>query len=245
MKHHPAMKLPSHPHLKRAPRLAAALWALCLAHSAPAQPSPAAPVPRPGEELFSDDFERQDLGEWRAMVPSFTIIDGALRGQQSPGAHGAVGQVRRPMRDVVVSFRFKLDGSTTFNAVFDDKDFKGSHGGHICRVLFTTHQIRLGDDKEGVMRNDIFEMTKKPGGRALAAPLLAGRGSVAPARIEQNKWYHATIEVVGDDMRVWLDGAPSGHLKSPGIAHETKSSFHFTVTGSGVLFDDVKISRPR
>jgi hypothetical protein len=162
MKHHPAIKRPSRPHFKRAPRLAAALWALCLAHSAPAQPSPAAPVPRPGEELFSDDFERQDLGEWRAMVPSFTIIDGALRGQQSPGAHGAVGQVRRPMRDVVVSFRFKLDGSTTFNAVFDDKDFKGSHGGHICRVLFTTNQIRLGDDKEGVMRNDIFEMTKKP-----------------------------------------------------------------------------------
>ena len=82
-------------------------------------------------------------------------------------------------------------------------------------------------------------------GKALVAPLLAGRGSVAPARIEQSKWHHATIEVAGDDMRVWLDGAPSGHLKSPGIAHETKSRFYLTVSGTGVLFDGVKISRPR
>jgi hypothetical protein len=89
-----------------------------------------------------------------------------------------------------------------------------------------------------------FRDDEKTVGKALAAPLLAGRGSVAPARIEQCKWHHATIEVAGDDMRVWLDGAPSGHLKSPGIAHETKSWFHFTVTGPGVLFDDVKISRP-
>jgi hypothetical protein len=84
-----------------------------------------------------------------------------------------------------------------------------------------------------------------PAHPSLPAPLLAGRGSVAPARSEQNKWYHATIEVAGDDMRVWLDGAQSAYLKSPGIAHETKSSFHFTVTGPGVLFDDVKISRAR
>lgn len=93
------------------------------------------------------------------------------------------------------------------------------------------------------------EITKgaiqKTVGKALAAPLLAGRGSVAPARIEQSEWYHATIEVAGDDMRVWLDGAANGHLKSPGIAHETKSRFHCTVSGTSVLFDDVKISRPR
>jgi hypothetical protein len=81
-------------------------------------------------------------------------------------------------------------------------------------------------------------------GKALAAPLLAGRGSVAPARIEQCKWHHAAIQVAGDNMRAWLDGAPSGHLKSPGIAHKTKSRFYFTVSGTGVLFDGVKISRP-
>ena len=38
------------------------------------------------------------------------------------------------------------------------------------------------------------------------------------------------------------DGKPLAKLESPGIAHETKSSFHFTVNGPGVSFDDVKIA---
>jgi hypothetical protein len=59
--------------------------------------------------------------------------------------------------------------------------------------------------------------------------------------IEQKKWYQVAIEIAGDQMRVCLDGKPVGYLKSPGIAHETKSSFHFTVSGKGVLFDDVRI----
>jgi hypothetical protein len=53
------------------------------------------------------------------------------------------------------------------------------------------------------------------------------------------------IELKGDQMRVLLDGKPVGYLQSPGIAHETKSSFHFTVNGKGVLFDDVRIWQAR
>jgi hypothetical protein len=30
-------------------------------------------------------------------------------------------------------------------------------------------------------------------------------------------------------------------LKSPGIAHPTKSNFHFTVTGQDAQFDEVRI----
>jgi hypothetical protein len=46
-------------------------------------------------------------------------------------------------------------------------------------------------------------------------------------------------------MRVVIDGRPAGYLQSPGIAHETKGSFHFTVNGPGVQFDDLKIWRAR
>ena len=42
-------------------------------------------------------------------------------------------------------------------------------------------------------------------------------------------------------MRLSIDGEPVGYPKSPGLAHETKSSFHFTVNGDHALFDDVKI----
>jgi len=208
----------------------------CAAATVPNQPLAAK-----GKLLFSDDFQRADLGAWKSLIPTFTVTNGVLKGVQTRADHGAVGRVYLPMKDVIVEFRFQLDGSTGFNAVFDDQKFKGSHAGHICRVSFAPKQVRLGDDKEGAMRNDIFEMKKDPARKAEADKLLVGRSSVAPVAIEQKKWYQGTIEVVGDQMRVCLDGKPVGYLKSPGIAHETKTSFHFTVNGKGVFFDDVRI----
>lgn len=206
---------------------------------------PSEPIAQKGEPLLADDFERTELGDWKSLIPTFTVEGGSLKGVQTRDDHGAVGRVYRQMKDVVVEFRFQLVGSTGFNAVFDDQKFKDSHAGHICRVAFAPKQLRLGDDKEGVMRNDIFEMRKDPARKAEADKLLEGRGSVAAITLEQKKWYQVAIEISGEQMRVSLDGKPVGYLKSPGIAHETKSSFHFTVNGTGVLFDDVRIWQAR
>jgi hypothetical protein len=213
---------------------------ICLAEAAPA-----GPLAQKGESILTDDFERAGLGDWKSLIPTFTVKDGVLKGEQTRDDHGAVGRVHRPMKDVVVEFKFKLDGSTGFNAVFDDQKFKGSHAGHICRVAFTPKLIRLGDDKEGVMRNDIYEMRKDPARKAEADKLLVGRSSSAPTTIKQGQWHNVVIEILGDQMRVSLDGQAIGYLKSAGIAHETKSSFHFTVNGPGVLFDDVRIWKAR
>ena len=208
---------------------------------APAAAVPAKPLAEKGDVLLSDDFARDGLGEWKVVIPEFAVRDGALLGLQARDDHGSVGRVHRPMKDVVVEFRFRLEGSKTFNAVFDDQKFKGSHAGHICRVAFTPTAVRLGDDKEGVMRNDIFEMRKDPARKAEAAALIKGRDASGAVKIEQKTWYAVAIEIVGDRMRVCLDGKPVAFLQSPGIAHETKTSFHFTVNGPGVLFDDVRI----
>ena len=198
-----------------------------------------------GELVFSDDFEGDDLGEWKVVIPGFHVRDGVLVGKQDRADHGAVGRVYRPMKDVVVQFKFRLDGSKTFNAVFDDQKWKGSHAGHICRVAFAPTRIRLGDDKEGIMRHDIFAMRRNPARKGEAEKLLEGRISSAVVELEQRKWYEVAIEIVGDAMRVSLDGQPVGYLKSPGLGHETKSSFHFTVPGPGVEFDEVRIWEAR
>jgi len=92
------------------------------------------------------------------------------------------------------------------------------------------------------MRNDIFTMRRNPARKAEADKLLDGRGQLVRRTLEQNRWYQARIEIVGDEMRVSLDGEAIGWLKSPGLAHPTKSSFHFTVSGKEAKFDDVKIS---
>lgn len=202
---------------------------------------PSQPLAQKGELIFSDDFERTEIGDWKPLIPSFAIEKGALKGWQTRDDHGAVGRVYRPMKDVIVRFRFKLDGSSGFNAVFDDQKFKGSHAGHICRVAFTPKQTLLGDDKEGAMRNDIEAMRKDPEKKAEAAKLIVGRSSIVKMQLDSTQWHDVIIEVVGDQMRLNYDGKPVGYLKSPGLAHETKSSFHFTVNGKGVLFDDVRI----
>lgn len=220
----------------------ATLLALALALDfAPAAEIPTAALTERGELLLADDFTRKDLGDWKSLIPTFTVSNGALQGEQTRSDHGAVGRVYRSMKDVVVEFRFQLAGSTGFNAVFDDQTFKGSHAGHICRAAFAQKQLRLGDDKEGVMRNDIFDMRKDPARKAEADSLLKGRSAAFPIALEQGKWHSAQIEISGEEMRLTLDGRPAAYLKSPGIAHETKTSFHFTVNGPGVLFDDVKI----
>ncbi len=200
------------------------------------------PIAQKGKLLFSDDFERDALGPWKVVIPGFKVADGVLVATQDRADHGSVGRVYLPMKDVVMSFRFKLAGSPTFNVVFDDKNHKGTHAGHICRVAFAKKQIRLGDDKEGIMRNDIFEMRRGDvKHKALANALLKGRGATIKADLESNRWYAATIEILGDEMRVSLDGQAIGYLKSPGLAHPTKESVHFTVNGNATHFDDVKI----
>lgn len=194
-----------------------------------------------GKLLFADDFERTDLGQWKVIIPGFKVKGGVLIATQDRDNHGSVGRVYLPMKDLVMSFRFKLAGSPRFNVVFDDKNHKGSHAGHIVRVAYAQRQIRLGDDKEGIMRNDIFKMRRNPETKEAADRLLVGRGSNVRATLEQDRWYSTTIEIVGDEMRVTLDGIAIGYLKSPGLAHPTKQSVHFTVSDNATHFDDVKI----
>ncbi len=221
------------------------LLSLAIASLSSAADVPTEPLAQKGDVIVTDDFERTELGDWKTVIPTFTVEGGALKAVQTRDDHGAVGRISRPIKDAIVEFKFQLNGSPGFNAVFDDKNHKGSHAGHICRVAFAPKQIRIGDDKEGVMRNDIFEMRKDPAQKSAADKLLVGRGATVPATLEQNKWYHVTIELVGDQLRVSLDGKPICHLKSPGIGHETKTSFHFTVNGPGALFDEVRIWQAR
>ncbi|MFV1994939.1 MAG: hypothetical protein ACC661_05840, partial [Verrucomicrobiales bacterium] len=52
------------------------------------------PIAEKGELLFSDDFERNDLGEnWKTVVPTFTVGKGVLVGSQTRDDHGAVDGV--------------------------------------------------------------------------------------------------------------------------------------------------------
>ena len=204
---------------------------------------PRRPIAQKGNLLFADEFDRQELGDkWRVPIGSYTIRDGVLVGIMRPeDHHGAVSETLVDFADAVIEFSFRFAGAKSFNVVIDDKKHKQSHAGHICRVSVFPNRLRLGDDKEGTMRNDIFAMRRDAKRRAEANKLLEGRSSNVPVKLKEDRWYRLEIEILGDQMRVSLDGKAIGHLKSPGIAHATKTDFGFTVNGSEMHFDDVKL----
>ena len=70
-----------HPHLLA---LACLVTATTFAADAPKLPAiPEQPIAKKKELLFSDDFERAQLGKaWAIVVPTYSIEKGALKGTQ-------------------------------------------------------------------------------------------------------------------------------------------------------------------
>lgn len=239
-------------------RLASLLpFALLAAHAAAADPStiPTGPIAVKKELLFSDDFEKAEPAkQWHKVVATFAFEKGVLKGTQTRDkdvptadgkgvvkAHAAVHGLEIPTKDSVVEVKIRFDGATMIDVEFDDRKYTGAHYGHICRAQVRLNGVTLIDERDGTMRNDIYEMKKDPTKKAEVAKLLAGRTATFPAKLEPGTWYALAVETVGDEMRVTIDGKPAGYLKSSGIAHATKSKIELGVAGKDGRFDDIKV----
>lgn len=235
-------------------RLVLSVLLCCLPAAADLPKVPADPIAIKKKLLFSDDFERPELGKnWKQVVPTFVLENGMLKGTQTrvdaPASEGkpavkghqAVIGSDVPTKDSVIEFRFKLAGATGISLEFDDRKFTGSHYGHICFARVTPRNVQVADQKEGSMRNDIYAMTD-PAQKAERAKLLKGRSATFPNKLDKpDDWHTMTVETVGDEMRVSIDGKAVAYLKSPGIAHPTKSKIEFGCMGKDGYIDDVKI----
>lgn len=199
-----------------------------------------------GALLLQDNFDRETIGAtWQTRIGSFSIQDGYLVGTEKPeDGHGAVIQAPVSFADAVIEFSFRIVDGRAFNFVVNDKSCKTVHAGHICRVAVSINGFRLGDDKEGVMRNDIFAMRRDPKRKKEADALLVGRSRNIPFKLKGNQWYRMRVSMVGEEMRLSVDGQPVGQLKSPGIGHKTKTDFGFTVKGTRIEFDSVRAWKP-
>ena len=216
---------------------------------------PAEPIAKKKELLFSDDFQGAEPAKvWHKVVPTFAVENGALKGTQTRDqnipaadgkpavtAHAAVHGLEIPTKDSVVEVKIRFEGASMIDVEFDDRAFTGSHYGHLCRAQVRLNGVTIIDEKDGNMRNDIYEMNKDPEKKAERAELLEGRQVTYPAKLEAGKWYTLGVEIVGDTMRVALDGQPAAFLKSSGIAHATKSKIELGVAGKDGLFDDIKV----
>jgi hypothetical protein len=240
-------------------RLAAAPMFLIAAagYAADLSGIPAKSIAEKKELLFSDDFEGAEPAKvWHQVVATFVVENGALKGTQTRDknvpaadgkpalqAHAAVHGLEIPTKDSVVEVRIRFEGASMMDVEFDDRKYTGSHYGHICRAQVRLNGVTVIDERDGGMRNDIYQMKNDPAKKAEVAQLLVGRSKTYPAKLETGKWYTLVVETVGDEMRVTLDGNPAGFLKSSGIAHPTKSKIELGVAGKDGLFDDIKVWR--
>jgi hypothetical protein len=216
---------------------------------------PDAPIAKKKELLFSDDFEGAEPAKvWHKVVPTFAVEKGALKGTQTRDqniaaadgkpaitAHAAVHGLEIPTKDSVVEVRIRFEGASMIDVEFDDRKYTGAHYGHLCRAQVRLNGVTLIDERDGSMRNDIYEMSKDPARKAERTKLLAGRQATFPAKLETGKWYTLVVETVGETMRVTLDGKPAAFLKSSGIGHATKSKIELGVGGKAGFFDDIKV----
>lgn len=235
--------------------LASCLLVSTAAFAADLPAIPSEPIAKKKELLFADDFEGAVPAKvWHKVVPTFVVENGALKGTQTRDknipaadgkpavtAHAAVHGLEIPTKDSVVEVKIRFYGATMIDVEFDDRKYTGAHYGHICRAQVRLNGVTIIDERDGTMRNDIYELSKDPSKRAERSKLLVGRTVTFPAQLEAGKWYDMVVETAGDTMRVTIDGKPTAFLKSSGIGHATKSKIELGVGGKDGFFDDIKV----
>ncbi|GDY21958.1 hypothetical protein LBMAG56_33050 [Verrucomicrobiota bacterium] len=217
----------------------------CLIATAAAAAEPAGSFSR---VIFADDFSSNAFGpRWTHYKSGSVVKDGILVGITPVGSdHSAVDIVRFPAErdlEVAVKFRFVSDKAKSFNVWFDDRDFKGSHAGHICNVNVSPTAVNIGDAKTGNFRNDIYAKKKATPSTLTAEDkaMLATKNSKLTVQLALQEWHALVIRTQGDSLEVSLDGKVAGSFKSEGIAHDHKTIVSLTTNPVDVHYDDFSI----
>ncbi|NBU10801.1 MAG: hypothetical protein EBS84_17555, partial [Proteobacteria bacterium] len=160
--------------------------------------------------------------------------------------HSAVDSVKFPAErdlEVSVKFRFVSEKAKSFNVWFDDKDYKGSHAGHICNVNVSPTAVSIGDAKTGNFRNDIYEKKKAtpPTLTAEDKAMLATKNTKLTVKLSLQDWHTLVIRTKGDTIEVNLDGKVAGSFKSEGVGHDHKTLVSLTTNPVDVHYDDFSI----
>ncbi len=203
----------------------------------------------PGKLLFEDDFSRTEVQpKWKPGLGKWSVQDGVLVADEDPKDHHGAFAFATPgfeYKDMVADFSFKLDGSKACELRLDDRNYKGSHSGHIARVSITPVSVFLGDSKYGSMEVGFYAKYNDPKAtpeekKALSAT-IKDKSATFKNTLDVSQWHQARVEVVGEEMVLSIDGKVVGYFKSAGIGHPAKSMLGFTVLGQTTRIDNVKV----
>jgi hypothetical protein len=198
--------------------------------------------------IFSDDFSAEGFGKaWGHYKSASIVKDGVLVGITAPTSdHSAVDHIRlEGERDLEVSvkFRFVSDKAKSFNVWFDDKNYKGSHAGHICQATISPTGVNIADAKTGGfdLTGGLYDRKKANQLTDDEKKMLTTKATRVPAKVSLQEWHTLVVQTSGDELTVSIDGKAVGSFKSPGITHDTKSLVSLTTNAVDVEYDDFSI----
>lgn len=197
--------------------------------------------------IFTDDFSSNAFGpRWGHYKSGSVVKDGVLVGITPENSdHSAVDNIRfEPEQDmeVAVKFRFVSAKAKSFNVWFDDKDYKGSHAGHICNVSVSPASVTIADAKTGNFRNDIYEKKKAPGGlSAEDKAMLQTKTKSFPVKLALQDWHKLLIQTKGTSIEVSIDGKVVGSFQAEGVGHDHKTLVSLTTNPVDVHYDDFSL----
>ena len=199
------------------------------------------------ELIFEDDFSKDGFGEqWSHYKSESEVKNGVLIGKTIDiKDHAGVDAIRfdgKQDLEVSVKFNFMGESAERFNVWLDDKDYKGSHAGHISSISIAPTSGSISDAKTGNFENAIYEK-RKDGGTVDEATLelLKTKTVNFPLKLDREKWHTLLIQSKGDVVVVSVNGYEVGKLKSEGLAHPTKSVVSLTTNINDVQYDDFSI----
>jgi len=207
---------------------------------------PTRPLGEKAALVFSDDFSKDRFGSvWTERIKSAGVEAGVLFGRQTTTEHGSVASAKLELPDgnLICECRVQFERNVTVAFSFDDMQHPDSIAGHIARVTLEPQLVKLHDDKEGAMKRKLSAQRKSADSavQAVAEAQIKWHTRQVPMKLATQQWHALGIEIVGDQMRVTLDGQPVGFHQSPGLAHPRKPDLKISVSGKQALLDDLRI----
>ena len=198
--------------------------------------------------IFADDFSGNGFGpRWGHYKSSSVVKDGVLIGITAPTSdHSAVDNIKFPGErdlEVAVKFRFTSDKAKSFNVWFDDKDYKGSHAGHICQASISPTGVNLSDAKTGGfdLTGGLYDRKKANQLTDAEKKLLAAKAKRVPTTVSLQDWHSLVVRTKGTELSVLIDGKLVGAFESDGIQHATTSLVSLTTNPVDVHYDDFSL----
>ena len=196
-------------------------------------------ISKPGKLLMKENFDGADLPKlFTVGVGDWSIVDHSIRGrQQAADKHTAFRKIYLDHQDVIYQFDMKIEGDA-FSQILINYDLS-----HIAKCVTRVDSVSVFKIFEGKKRAQMAKEGHDPGkdpmkGKWDEKTFAMDTGAVD---LKKGKWYSVTIEMIGDQLAMEVDGARviGQHI---GIT-EKKTNYGFQAGGfeGYVYYDNIRV----